>query len=148
MRRLAEILGEANHVFELNLDLFALLKAPSSILPKINATPMLPLLGDLSPTQSNFDENETTAIAVPASIDILRSPQLQAEDGDGDEKKEIQVEIVQNSSQPAESLVSLGAVVSAVIAVCLAHFLLVTSGLTGTAWMEKLESLGLVAPPP
>ncbi|KZP14754.1 heme oxygenase-like protein [Athelia psychrophila] len=116
----AEILAEANHVFELNMHLYSLLSGPSSPSPRLDTKLALPILGDASPTQSDFGE---------------------------DAPKEIPVEIVQSSSQP-ESLVSLGSVIAVVVAVCLAHFLLVTSGLTGTAWTEKLESMGLVAPAP
>lgn len=100
------------------MHLYSLLKAPSSPSPRVNTKITLPVLGDVSPTQSDFGED------VP---------------------KEIQVEIIQSNSQP-ENLVSLGSVISVVVAVCLAHFLLVTSGLTGTAWMEKLESMGWVTP--
>lgn len=126
----AAILAEANYVFELNMHLYSLLNAPSSSRP--NAKPTLPILGDVSPTQSEFDD-----------MSPIRS-------GFGEDAiREIPVEIIQSNPQP-ESLVSLGGVLSVVVAVCLAHFLLVTSGLTGTAWMEKLESIGWVgvAPPP
>ena len=124
----AALLTEANYVFELNMHLYSLLKAPSS--PRPNAKPALPILGDVSPTQSEFDDMS------PVRSEV-----------DEDETREIPVEIIQSNSQP-ESLVSLGGVLAVVVAVCLAHFLLVTSGLTGTAWMEKLESIGWIAPPP
>ncbi|KAF7980646.1 hypothetical protein HWV62_37460 [Athelia sp. TMB] len=123
----AALLAEANHVFELNMNLYSLLKAPSS--PRPNARPALSILGDVSPTQSQFDDMSPVRSGV-----------------DEGETREIPVEIIQNNSQP-ESLVSLGSVLSVVVAVCLAHFLLVTSGLTGSAWIEKLESIGWVVPP-
>ena len=58
--------------------------------------------------------------------------------------KNIPIEIVHGDSQPQERMVSLASVFSVVAAVCLAHFLLVTTGLTGTAWIEKLKSIGLL----
>ena len=58
--------------------------------------------------------------------------------------KDIPIEIVHGDGQPQERMVSLASVFSVVAAVCLAHFLLVTTGLTGTAWIEKLKSIGLL----
>lgn len=54
------------------------------------------------------------------------------------------IEIIQ-TSEPEERMVTLASVFTVVVAVCLAHFLLVTTGLTGTAWLEKLDMLGLFA---
>lgn len=59
-------------------------------------------------------------------------------------KNNIPVEIIHQDDQPQERMVSLASVFSVVAAVCLAHFLLVTTGFTGTAWIEKVRSIGLL----
>lgn len=119
----AAILDEANKAFELNMNLFSLLKQPtSSPLPTNNSS--IPLLGDPS---SSSDEEQ------------VLSPESRS--------KEIPVQIVQ-TTEPPERMVTLGGVLSVVVAVCLAHFLLVTMGLTGTAWLEKLDMMGWFAVDP
>lgn len=56
--------------------------------------------------------------------------------------KEFPIEIVKH--EEPERLVSLSSVLSFVVAVCLAHFLLVIGGFTGSSWLEKMAGWGLV----
>jgi heme oxygenase len=112
----AALLEEANRAFELNMNLLSTLKPPSSPKP-VNST-AVSFLGD---TESDIDDSESISA----------------------ETKEIPIEILQGDGQPQERMVSLASVFSVVVAVCLAHFLLVTTGLTGTAWIEKLKNTGL-----
>jgi heme oxygenase len=97
--------------------LFSILKPPKSRKPTNNSA--VSILGD---TGSDIDNEEQ-----PVSS----------------ETKEIPIEIVQGGGQPQERMVSFASVLSVVVAVCLAHFLLVTSGLTGTAWIDKLKGMGV-----
>jgi len=76
-----------------------------------------------------------------SSVSILGDPESDIEVSP--KTKDIPIEIVHTDGQPQERMVSLASVFSVVVAVCLAHFLLVTSGLTGTAWIEKLKGIGL-----
>ena len=108
------MLDEANRAFELNINLFSTLKPPK--FPKPTNDSAVPLLGD---AESDIDDDDVA------------------------ETREILIEIVQGDGQPEERMVSLAGVFSVVVAVCLAHFILVTTGLTGTAWIEKLKNVGL-----
>jgi heme oxygenase (biliverdin-producing, ferredoxin) len=110
------LLEEANRAFELNINLFSTLRPPK--FPKPTNDSAVSLLGD---AESDIDDDD------PGPV----------------ETKEIPIEIVQEDGQPEERMVSLANVFSVVIAVCLAHFMLVTTGLTGTAWIEKLKNVGL-----
>ncbi|KIM89413.1 hypothetical protein PILCRDRAFT_95257 [Piloderma croceum F 1598] len=114
----AAMLKEANKAFELKLNLFCTFKPPKSPRPTNKSSVFL--LGD---PDSDIDDNESI---------LSRGT------------KNIPIEVVHGDGQPQERMVSLASVLSVVAAVCLAHFLLVTTGLTGTAWIEKLKSIGLL----
>lgn len=113
----AAILEEANKAFELNLNLFDSLKGPTPYTKHLYGS-TVSLLGDL---ESDIDE------------DAMDSPPSQP--------KELPIEIIQGNHQ--ERMVSFASVLSVIVAVCLAHFLLVTCGFTGEKWLQKLESLGI-----
>lgn len=110
------MLQEANKAFELNLNLFASLKGPTSYTKLLHGS-TVSLLGDL--------ESDTED-----AIDLSPS-----------QLEELPIEVIQRGSQ--ERMVSLAGVLSVVVAVCLAHFLLVTCGFTGEKWLEKLRGLGV-----
>jgi hypothetical protein len=79
-------------------------------------------------------------------VSLLGDPDSDIDDNESilSGTKNIPIEIVHGDGQPQERMVSLASVFSVIAAVCLAHFLLVTTGLTGTAWIEKLKSIGLL----
>jgi hypothetical protein len=110
------LLEEANIAFQLNVDLFTTLKPPTS--QKLLSNLPAPVLGD---PESDIDDS------APVS-------QLETK------TKEPPTEIIR---QQQDRMVSLASVISVIAAVCLAHFLLVTGGFTGTAWIEKLKGIGL-----
>ena len=60
------------------------------------------------------------------------------------ESKELPIEIVLPKPKEEERLVSVASVISIVLTICLAHFLLVTSGLTGSGWLDWLKDVGLL----
>ena len=114
----AALLDEANKSFDLNLNLFSTLKPPKYQKPTNRSA--ISLLGD---SESDIEED----------------------DGDlGIESKEIPIEIIHEDGQPQESMISMVNFIAIMVAVCLAHIFLVTWGLTGTAWIEKLKSMGLL----
>jgi len=112
------ILQEANKAFELNLNLFAILKGPTSFTKHTNRSTIC-LLGDHG---SDVEDASNSRASQP---------------------KELPVEIFRGNGEQEERRVSLASVLSVVAAVCLAHFFLVTCGFTGEKWMEKLASLGV-----
>lgn len=116
----AAILQEANNAFELNINLYSTLKSPSS--PSLPCpSPHLSILGDseLQIELNHFsDEEEAGEPAVETYPPTHRRYAL-----------------------------SLGSVFSVLVAVCLAHFVLVTSGFPGTAWLNKFENMGWLTSP-
>lgn len=58
-----------------------------------------------------------------------------------DPKKTLETEPIQQSSVLATTGASLGALISVVLAVSLAHFFLVVGGFTGSSGLEKLDKV-------
>lgn len=102
--------------FQLNLNLFATLKGPTSYTQCLDG-PTVSLLGD---PESDVED----------MIDLSIS-----------QSKELPIEIIQGNQK--ERMISLASVLSVVAAVCLAHFILVVCGFTGEKWLKKLESFGV-----
>lgn len=118
------IIDEANHAFDLNSGLFTALRAPSQA-ALLNSPATQPLLGQPSP---------------------LPSPAIKT-------SEMITAPIMVQHSEPAttEKTFSMASVLSFMLAVGLAHFLLVVGGFTGAKGLAKLELMsnwvyGLISP--
>ncbi|KAI0064164.1 heme oxygenase-like protein [Artomyces pyxidatus] len=112
------ILAEAIKAFELNNGLFASLRAPS-------ATPPPPPPSHLPVPQTHLGDPVT-----PTDPVFEEKP------------RELPVQILQRPEdlQRTDSLVSVSSVISFIIALCAAHFILVVGGFTGPKGWEKLEA--------
>jgi len=96
------------------LNLLSTLKPPKSLKPANNSAVSLGKPG------SDIDNNEPV------------SPK----------RKAATIETLSKNGQPGKY--TFANVLPIIAAVCLAHFLLVISGFTGTAWLEKLKSMVLL----
>ncbi|KAI0079518.1 heme oxygenase [Panus rudis PR-1116 ss-1] len=111
----ASILEEANVAFELNSGLFTTLRAPSQIVG--GASPTLPPLGEpLTPTESSGQTTPTTEDSPEPSSKVI---------------------FQDKASEPSYRASS---VIAFIIAVSLAHFILVVGGFTGSKGSAKLEA--------
>ncbi|THH20583.1 hypothetical protein EW146_g797 [Bondarzewia mesenterica] len=111
------ILAEANKAYELNGGLFTSLKAPSS-----PPSPLSPL-----DSPSSHLGDPTTPV----------SPSFTREE---EKPKEIPVQILQTHAVP-EGNYTVSGVASFIAAMCLAHFILVVGGFTGSRGWEKFEAV-------
>ena len=114
------ILAEANKAFVLNGGLFESLKPPSSP-PSSPPSPV-----DSTSPHSHFGNPNT-----PAVSSFPREEE---------KSKEIAVQIRQTHSE-SEGTYSVSGVLSFIAAMCLANFILVVGGFTGTRGWEKLEAV-------
>ncbi|KAH9841354.1 heme oxygenase [Rhodofomes roseus] len=109
----ADIVEEALIVFELNGELFAALRPPSSASLESSVLSLPPLGDPVTPIDGSFNKLS----------------------GGGEST------VLYEEKKPAEKLYSVSAVIAVVAAMSLAHFVLVTGGFTGDRGMAKLEAL-------
>ncbi|TFY69468.1 hypothetical protein EVJ58_g363 [Rhodofomes roseus] len=109
----ADIVEEALTVFELNGELFAALRPPSSASLESSVLSLPPLGDPVTPIDGSFNKLS----------------------GGGEST------VLYEEKKPAEKLYSVSAVIAVVAAMSLAHFVLVTGGFTGDRGMAKLEAL-------
>ncbi|KAA1469687.1 hypothetical protein DENSPDRAFT_816810 [Dentipellis sp. KUC8613] len=113
------ILAEANKAFELNNGLFASLKAPSS-----------PPSSPPSPSPAEPISTTTPQQSTHAPMEYEK-----------DDKKKSEYPIQVPSTQQDSNLISVSSVAAFIIAMGLAHFVLVIGGFTGAKGWEKLEAV-------